>query len=305
MRCNSRNRKAGPQGFTLIEMIVVIIVTGIIATIMASFIARPVQGYADSVKRAELTDAADAALRRMARDIRLALPNSLRVDTTTSPTLNFIEFIITSDGGRYRYQGDGSVSGVALDYVNPNNKSFDVLGPMPVITDNAGGKGDFIVVLNLGPGYAPADAYQFDTCGLSTPGCNIAQVSGVAGSTVTLISNPYANQTPPLPSPNNRFQVVPYETRAVKFICPKSVAGNLTRYWGYGFADTLASTPTTGSSALLVANAKCSVKYTENAQFRIGLIAITLTLTDRNSEEDPNGVESISLFQQIHVDNSP
>jgi hypothetical protein len=34
------------------------------------------------VRRAELTDQADVALRRITRDIRLALPNSLRVTTT-------------------------------------------------------------------------------------------------------------------------------------------------------------------------------------------------------------------------------
>ncbi|MFA6270798.1 MAG: type II secretion system protein, partial [Candidatus Paceibacterota bacterium] len=66
-------------GFTLVEAVVAIVITGILAGIVAVFIASPVQGYVDSVRRAELTDAADVALRRMMRDIRLALPNSLRV----------------------------------------------------------------------------------------------------------------------------------------------------------------------------------------------------------------------------------
>ena len=41
------------------------------------------------MRRAELTDAADVALRRMTREIRQALPNSLRVSG------NCIEFIAT------------------------------------------------------------------------------------------------------------------------------------------------------------------------------------------------------------------
>jgi MSHA biogenesis protein MshO len=39
-------------GFTLIEMIMVIVITGILAGMVAVFIAKPVEGYADSVRRA-------------------------------------------------------------------------------------------------------------------------------------------------------------------------------------------------------------------------------------------------------------
>ncbi len=66
-------------GFTLIEMIVVIVITGIIAGVVAVFLKAPVQGYIDSARRAELTDIADTAIRRMARDVRTAVPNSVRV----------------------------------------------------------------------------------------------------------------------------------------------------------------------------------------------------------------------------------
>ena len=64
-------------GFTLIEAIVVIVITGIIASMVAVFIRTPVDGYLDAERRAGLTDIADTAVRRMARDIRLALPNSV------------------------------------------------------------------------------------------------------------------------------------------------------------------------------------------------------------------------------------
>jgi len=267
----------------------VMVITGVLAGMVAVFIAKPVEGYVDSVKRAELTDAADTALRRLARDVRLALPNSLRV--TTSASSNYIEFIMTSAGGRYRDVSDGSSGGNALDYTNAINKSLDVLGPLPSPLAS-GASGDYIVVLNLGPGYAPAEAYA---------GGNRAQIASVAGSTITLAANPFAAQVPPLPSPNSRFQVVPFDTQAVKFICPKTTTtpGNLMRYWQYGFADTLATTPATGSSALLVANATCTVSYAQNAQQRNGIVTINLTLTD------PTNQESVSLFHQIHVDNSP
>ena len=112
-------------GFTLIEMIMVIVITGVIAGMVAVFITTPVQGYVDSVRRAELTDAADVALRRITRDVRLALPNSLRV--MNSGSVNYIEFIMTASGGRYRDPTDGSTAGNFLSFTDTDDISFDVL----------------------------------------------------------------------------------------------------------------------------------------------------------------------------------
>ena len=67
------------RGFTLVEMIIVIVITGIIGGMVAMFIRMPVQGYVDSARRAEMTDIADTALRRIGRDLRTAVPNSVRV----------------------------------------------------------------------------------------------------------------------------------------------------------------------------------------------------------------------------------
>jgi hypothetical protein len=59
-------------------MIVVIVITGIIGGIVAVFLRMPVQGYVDSARRADMTDIADTALRRISRDLHSALPNSVR-----------------------------------------------------------------------------------------------------------------------------------------------------------------------------------------------------------------------------------
>lgn len=280
-------RRRPASGFTLIEMIMVIVITGIIAGMIAVLIRAPVEGYVDSVRRAELTDAADVALRRITRDVRLALPNSLRV--MSSGGVNYIEFIMTSSGGRYRDPADGSTGGDFLSFTSTTDTSFDVLGPAPAVAAN-----DFIVIYNLGTGYRPADAYQYVNCG-SAPGCNIAQVSAVNGNTVTLTANPFASQSPPLPSPSARFQVVPGGVRAVTYACP-GATGNLTRQWNYGFNAGQAA-PSGGSSALLATNAACVIDYASAATGRNGLLYISLTLT--------SGGESVTLFQQIHVDNSP
>ena len=274
------------RGFTLIEMIMVMVITGIIAAMVAVFITKPVEGYVDSARHAKMTDAADTALRRLSRDLRLALPNSLRL--TTSGGMNYIEFIMTKSGGRYRDAADGSTGGNVLDFTNTANKTFDVLGPSPSGPPPSIAANDYIVVYNLGSGFAPADAYS---------GGNIAQVASLSGNTVTLASNPFAAESPLLPSPNDRFQVVPGSVQAVTYACPATVPGSFTRYWGYGFNAAQPTSFASGSSALLVDNATCSVDYTANAEQQNGLVSIDLTLTDSG--------ESVRLFDQIHVDNSP
>ena len=279
-------------GFTLIEAIMVIVITGIIAGTVAVFITKPMQGYVDSVRRAELTDAADVALRRLGRDVRLALPNSLRVSG------NCVEFIMTSAGGRYRDPADGSTGGDFLSFTSTADVSFDVLGAMPTPAIAAN---DFIVIYNLGEGYNPANAYNYDATGdaCRAGGCNVAKVSSLSGNTITLTSNPFAAQSPPLPSPSARFQVVPGGTRAVSYVC----SGNqLKRYSNYGF-NAAQACPPAGTVATLAGSgttaATCTIDYTSAATGRNGLLYVNLTVTDT-----PTG-ESVSLFQQIHVDNAP
>jgi MSHA biogenesis protein MshO len=292
-------------GFTLIEAIIAIVITGILAGIVTVFISKPIQGYLDSVRRAELTDQADVALRRMTRDIRLALPNSLRV--TSTATTNYIEFIMTSAGGRYRDTGDGSTGGNFLDFsgsvVNPacgNDRCFDVLGPVPA--NPAIAPGDFIVIYNLGPGNAPADAYT-----APAPGGNRATVQGVAGNVITLAANPFAAQAPPLPSPDARFQVVPGGTQAVTYACPAvgNPPADLIRRWGYGFIAAQPTTPPPvgAITATLAGGATCTIEYAPNASGRNGLLLINLALT----QVDPaTGIgESVNLSQQIRIDNAP
>lgn len=284
-------------GVTMVEVIIAIVITGILAGILTVFISKPIQGYLDSVRRAELTDQADVALRRMTRDIRLALPNSLRVTTTATTT--YIEFIMTSAGGRYRDTGDGSTGGDFLSYTTIADTTFDVLGPAnPAIAP-----GDFIVIYNLGPGNAPVDAYT-----APAPGGNRATVLGIAGNVITLTANPFAAQTPPLPSPDARFQVVPGGTQAVTYACPAvgNPPGDLRRYWNYGFTPTQTPLPPASppaSLAILAGGATCTVEYAANASGRNGLLLINLTLTQVDAA---TGIgESVNLSQQIRIDNAP
>ncbi|NIO42154.1 MAG: prepilin-type N-terminal cleavage/methylation domain-containing protein, partial [Burkholderiales bacterium] len=81
-------------GFTLAEAVIVIAVLGIISAAAAVFIRGPIAAYFDVARRAEMVDTADTALRRIARDLQRALPNSVRVTGACSgQTSCYLEYI--------------------------------------------------------------------------------------------------------------------------------------------------------------------------------------------------------------------
>lgn len=260
------------KGFTLIEMIAVIVLTGIIAGVVALFIRAPVQGYVDSARRAEMSDIADTALRRMTRDLRLALPNSVVV--TGAGTQFSLDFLLTSGGGRYR-AGAGGTNDV-LDFTVADI-SFEVLGTMPALAAN-----DQIVVYNLGT--TGANAYQND---------NRATYSANAGGVITFA----AGKLFPFASPSQRFHVV---REQVRYLCDTST-GQLTRYWGFAIAVPPAAptVPAGGNNALLASRiSTCSFAYNANVVTqRAGMITVQLTVT--------SGGESVSLYNATHVSNVP
>lgn len=262
------------DGFTLIELVVVIVITGIVAAIGGILISTPIKGYIDLSRRAELVDAADNSLHRMQRDIRQALPNSLRL--TSFGTVQYLELLHTVDGGRYRVEGPGNI----LDFTLAADFDFDVLGALDAVPL----AGQQLVIYNIAASGSSGNAYFGDN-----------RRTIAAGGTTTLI-----NFTPtlvPLPfqSPYQRFFLV---DQAISYVCtPSPSGGTLRRYAGYAIVDPQ---PTAGLGAgSLLANhvTACTFTYAGGSSQRAGLVTLQLTLAEQG--------EAISLLQQTHVDNAP
>lgn len=288
-------------GFTLVEAVLVMVVIGILGASVAVFIRAPVQGYADAVVRAELLDVADLALRRMARDLRLALPNSVRVNAAQDS----IEFLLTRTGGRYLDAADGVDSRPVLDFLDPTKTSFTVVGAMPTSAQLEPGH-DYLVVNNLGPDFPPADAYA-----VSASQRNIALIDGVdtAASTITLHDNPFAVQVPPVPSASKRFHIV---SGPVSYYCGPETSGPhlLTRQSGYPISASQQSNPvaagaTSGQRAVLAGHvASCKFEISSLATRRSALVLITIELQPKmlaNASPNP----TVRLVHQVHVENTP
>jgi MSHA biogenesis protein MshO len=271
------------QGFSLIELIVVIVIVGILATMTTSIITLPVNSYLDLQRRTTLVDTAELTLRRMQRDIRRAVPNSVRI--TGGGTV--IEMLHIKEGGRYRAQQDttpsavtagcGSLAGDVLDFTSADT-CFEVTGNLTVFKPLAT-VGESLVISNLGG--ASADAYA---------GSNRTTVTN-SGNARVIALNPALKF--PFSSPQQRFFIV---DTPITYRCTSS--NQLLRYSGYAIAAAQPNPPSVTGQIQADKIASCLFTYSPGSASRSGLVTLTITLTDAKNE-------SVQLMHQVHVDNLP
>jgi MSHA biogenesis protein MshO len=290
MAASPRTLRKANRGFTLVELVMVIILMGIIGGIVAVFMKGPIDAYFAGGRRAALTDVADTTVRRIARDLHRALPNSVRTSGTSC-----LEFVPTKIGGRYRANGPGALTFDAAV------STFNMLGDYTQFAGAAlpGGQvmaaGDLIVVYNLG--ITGADVYSNNNY-----------------SPVTSLGTVSANETPinitakqfPLPSASNRFQVVPSSEKLVSYVCDSTTS---TLYRSVNTALTASancpvSTAGTVSASVIATHVDCantsfSITDAGNALNRNALVSMRLTLLDSSS------TETVTLQHEVHVDNTP
>ena len=269
------------RGFTLIELIMVIVIMGVIGGMVAVFMKSPIDAYLDSARRAAITDVADTATRRIARDLRKALPNSVR-----NPSNQCIEFIPTKTGGRYRADETSS----ALVIGAPDS-SFNMLGSNNALPgDQRIVAGDVVAVYNLGiPG---ADAYAGDNTSPVSAGAALGESGTPVETTIAINSKTF-----PFASPNNRFQVIPGNEKIVAYVCN---GGKLLRAANHAYTSSCPTTASgTGTVSVLATNvANCNLVYGGSDLQRNALVQMSITLTD-------SAGESVNLYHEVHVNNTP
>lgn len=272
------------RGFTLIESVLVIAITGIVATVVARFIVAPVQAWLDLSARARLVDQADMALRQIGRDLRIALPNSARI----SASGRALELVPTTGGARYATQGSGALNFGSVD------TGFDVVGPAPTLA-----AAQSLVFYNLGPGITGSDAYAPNTTAAEQASSNRRATVGAGGTVTSITLDSVAGL------PTGAF-APPYRALAIEppvsYRCDLAT-GTLARHQGYGFLATQPDPPAGGTSAVLatgVTACRFSVEGTLVAA-HAALVHLQLTLATNTS----TGAESVTLHHAIHVDNLP
>ena len=280
------------RGFTLIELVVTLVITAVVVSFMAMFISAPIQGFTDQARRSRLVDAADTSLRRMGRDVRRALPNSVR--TTTNAGVVALEMLSTVDGGRYRRDAPGSALQI-LDFSTADG-SFDVVAPFTQVPKPFSSTSHYLAIYNVGvPG---ADAYELANV-ITPPGTTITiDADGATGEDRVTMSPPFRFA---YGSPTQRVYLV---DGPITYLCDP-VAGTLMRYSGYSIATNQSARDShgeligAGATASLMANqvAGCAFTYTPGTAERAGLVSLQIAVQSQG--------ETISLLSQVHVDNVP
>src|ERR1700688_3182328 len=284
-----RTATRAARGFTLIELVITIAVGSVVVAFMALFIVTPMTTYTAQTRRAALVDAADSALRFMGRDLRAALPNSVRV----SPSGSVLELLATVDGARYQDSGPLSNPALALD-LTAKDGAFATTVPFTQLTLPWTSSAYFLSIYNVGvPG---ADAYQ------------MANVITPAGTTITISAGATANQdlvtlSPPFQfafgSPRQRVFLV---SGPVSYLCD-TAAATLTRYSNYTIASaqpaSAAALNAAGASSALVASnvAGCQFVLSAGTAPRNALATLTLQIAQSG--------ESVQLLHQVQVVNAP
>ncbi|WP_278464045.1 type II secretion system protein [Stutzerimonas kunmingensis] len=258
-------------GFTLVELIMVIALAGVGGVMITTIMSRPLQGFADQSRRAELTDLAAMALNRMARDIRLAVPNLLVVSS------NEVRLVPIAAAGRYR-ANQTDPAGPRQDPPACTQTigacAIDILGPIEPARATTP---HWLIIYNTSGLAGIAEAQNGDNSSISPKA--FTWKDGTLSAGLSNFRFEYA-------SPQKRFYLA---NEVVTYRCSGDV---LLRELSQKLDG---SDPV---KAVVVDSVdSCNFTYAAGTNTRNGIVTLRLSLT--------KGGETVSLLQQVHVDNAP
>lgn len=273
------------KGFTLIEIIVVIVISGIISGLVVTVIGRTTSSYHALDRRDKLQSSARYAVERISREIRHALPNSLCTfdGTNCNSNSNRLYFIKAYDAGRYQDQTGFYPSGIARQplAILPNTTSqFDAPSGIGL---NLPANNPAVVVYNINNNaiYNLAANHIY-------PITSIDETVDTGGGnliSVLQFTNPIGF---PTHSPNRRFIII--EDRGTLFYLQGT---DLFRSTTNRTTPNVPITP-----RLLLENVQAlTFSYNPGQHHRAGLLQIDLTVAKDG--------ESVHIVHEAHVYNVP
>jgi MSHA biogenesis protein MshO len=290
-------------GFSLLELILVIVLLGILASGAGLLITTPIKAYSDQLRRTQLVDMAEMSLRQIARDIRGALPNSIRIQQNMTTGVTALEMVNIVAGARYRDEVDGSADATfteplhTLDFLQPDT-DFNFLGTL-VSDVTTIPPGQRLVIYSTAPTNFYATASSNNNDGIVTP----------AKSTLTLSQNGLEQHLEIDPafqfterSPGQRSFLI---DGPVSYICDPLGQTKMTRYTDYQFQVdqpttniALSDLPGVRQGDVVTQLTACSINYDVGTAQRGGIVTLNITLSDDIGE-------SVTLLHQVHVVNVP
>lgn len=277
------------NGFTLIEMIMVIVILGVIAGILTPFIAKAMQAYTHSKARASLVDKGRLAMERLAREVHQAVPNSLTVLSAGTG----IEFVRSRAGGRYveRFDNFGAeFANITLRFrKNANLSNLYILGTGLTIT-----AGELLVIGNTSPadlmGATPDSVVALASVSNTNPAAWPAGDGTANGQILNFSTNrQFLNE-----SPGRHFSI------ADQTVEVGLVGNNLHWFISAGLGDHDAAVDWSAGDPVLVNGVSNIIfTYAAGTPQSTGVLRVDLQITDATTGQ------IIRLYREIHVRNTP
>ncbi len=279
------------KGFTLIELVAVIIILGVLATATTQYITFGAQVYVESTERQRVLSQSRFFVERLVRELRLAMPNSVR----TTANGSCIEFVPVKASGAYRTDSAANLAPIAP---NPAASTIDVIS-YDIASSSVN---DRIYIYPT----SPADVYvqsneQDDkwsrlfsvtvTPSQSSPQFRITLKDEVADTNAS-------NERFPEESPVSRFYVADV---SINYCL---VSGQVLRFVKSDFNSVQSTGVPNGIAGILMAegltntNAEPAFSYSSVSQARNAVVSLYL-------EFEANIGENMFFNHEVHIPNVP
>jgi MSHA biogenesis protein MshO len=282
LSCKKLSCQKTSMAFTLVELVMVIVVLAILATGSVKFISQSAQGMVDSAERQVLASTASIAMEKVLRQVRRALPNSVR--TFDDGGNSCIEFVPILHSSEY----------VSVPIASAAT-NFDAIAFFNAV----GGESGYVAVYPISEssvyGTSPATDRSISTTVAS------ASPAGIPSANLqTITFESPSSYRFPTGSPRKRFYLV---SDPISFC--EDTNGRLWRYQNYGFhPDSSSSIPTSGADSILIADSlqvnSLSFNILQAQLQRNAVIRMSLVIVRSNSS-----LESLELSQEVQLRNVP
>lgn len=280
---SSFNKRVKESGFTLLELVTVIIILGVMSVGIAGFMKLSTQTYLNVTERDDLLSSARFAVERLNREVRNAVPNSLRVVNDNSRQC--LEFMPIKASSIYIdipvVPDQKSVEIEVVKFVNKKGEPFSCSGFCL----------DYVAVYPL----KASDIYDFNVNSGDGKVTAFKSFANLSGDIWTIPIRPNAGMVFDEHSPTRRAYVFDYP---VSYCVTNS---ELRRYYGHSLTANQALRPSGGyvlmAENLIFNQGDLPFKILPPTLQRSSLVQIKL-----NFERDG---EIVSFNNDIHINNVP